>query len=664
MKVLITGVTGFVGSHLADFLLEKEDIEIYGTERWRSRTENIEHIKDRVKLTECDIRDASSVKKLIENIKPDKIFHLAAQSFVLTSWHAPQETLTTNIIGELNVFEAVRELGINPIIQIAGSSEEYGLVEENELPVKETNPLRPLSPYAVSKVGQDLLGYQYYKSYGLNIVRTRGFNHSISKDTPVLVKFPETSLLDILEIEDIRRCRKKVRQELWEDLELEVWDGDKFTPILNMSAHPIRQPKEIRIINIHQAAVKVTEGHSLIDKYGNEVRADTISKEDELYLNNFPELSKLTKVNNDLAWFYGFFIAEGSIVKRKNKDQFRIKISNKNPDLIKRCQRIILENFGLSCSINAERDGIFSLRVKEESYLLGTHRSPATRLANYLRGEIYTHNGFKRIPRIILNSTKETCIGFLRGFNQGDGLVASSYSPKREFRQFTTESPTLCLGLCYLVHSALGLGYSVSYEDRRDKGYYHIYIHSQNPGGEHLEKKKGIVKKHLVKEYKDAVYDIETESHRFMAGGVVVHNTGPRRGEVFVCSDFAKQIAKIEKKKQEPVISVGNLEAIRDFTDVRDMVKAYWLATEKVKPGEVYNICSGKGWKIKEVLDILLSLTKEKIEVKQDPKKMRPSDVPVLIGDSTKFRKATGWKPEIPFEKTLEDLLNYWRERT
>jgi GDP-4-dehydro-6-deoxy-D-mannose reductase len=174
MKVLITGVTGFVGSHLADFLLEKEDIEIYGTERWRSRTENIEHIKDRVKLTECDIRDASSVKKLIEKIKPDKIFHLAAQSFVLTSWHAPQETLTTNIIGELNVFEAVRELGINPIIQIAGSSEEYGLVEENELPVKETNPLRPLSPYAVSKVGQDLLGYQYYKSYGLNIVRTRG----------------------------------------------------------------------------------------------------------------------------------------------------------------------------------------------------------------------------------------------------------------------------------------------------------------------------------------------------------------------------------------------------------------------------------------------------------------------------------------------------------
>lgn len=316
MKVLITGITGFAGSHLADFLLERGDIKVYGTERWRSRTENIEHIKDRITLMGCDIRDASSVKKLIEKIKPDRIFHLAAQSFVLSSWHAPQETLTTNIIGELNVFEAVRELGINPLIQIAGSSEEYGLLKEDELPVKETNLLKPLSPYAVSKVAQDLLGYQYYKSYGLKIIRTRGFNHS-----------------------------------------------------------------------------------------------------------------------------------------------------------------------------------------------------------------------------------------------------------------------------------------------------------------------------------------------------------GPRRGEVFVCSDFARQIARIERKQQKPIVYVGNLEAIRDFTDVRDMVRAYWLATEKGRPGEVYNICSGKGYRIREVLDILLSLSKEEIEVRQDPEKMRPSDIPVLIGDSTKFRGATGWKPEIPFEKTLEDLLNYWRER-
>lgn len=317
MRVLITGITGFVGSHLAEFLLKKKDVEVFGIERWRSDQTNIHGIKDKITFIECDIRDFSSVKKVIQNVKPSKIFHLAAQSFVPTSWNAPAETLHTNIIGELNLFEAVRESNIDPWIQIACSSEEYGKVYPNELPITEKNILRPLSPYAVSKVGQDMLGYQYHQSYGLKIIRTRGFNH-----------------------------------------------------------------------------------------------------------------------------------------------------------------------------------------------------------------------------------------------------------------------------------------------------------------------------------------------------------TGPRRGDVFVSSNFCKQVALIEKKKQKPVIKVGNLDAIRDFTDVRDMVRAYWLSTEgKCKPGEAYNICTGKGYKIKDIISILLKLTKSKIKIEKDPSRIRPSDVPVLIGDNSKFVKATGWKPTIPFEKTLEDLLNYWRER-
>jgi len=316
MKALITGITGFVGSHLAEYLLEMKGVEVSGIERWRSKTENIDHLKKKINFIECDMRDASSMEKAIKSIKPDKIFHLAAQSFVPTSWHAPAETLSTNIIGQLNLFGAVRETGMNPWIQIAGSSEEYGMVYENELPIKETNPFRPLSPYAVSKIGQDFLAYQYWASYKLKVVRTRGFNH-----------------------------------------------------------------------------------------------------------------------------------------------------------------------------------------------------------------------------------------------------------------------------------------------------------------------------------------------------------TGPRRGDVFVESTFAKQIAEIEKGKKEPVVYVGNLEARRDYTDVRDMVRAYWLATEKCEPGEVYNICTGNVWKVQNILDYLISLSKLKVTVKQDPARMRPSDVPVLVGDNSKFVKATGWKPEIPFEQTLTDLLNYWRER-
>lgn len=321
MKVLITGITGFVGSHLAEYILDNfSQIEIHGLKRHRSKMENIEHLDGKLRLHDCDIKDAHNVYFIIEEVKPDFIFHLAAQSYVPTSWEAPAETLHTNIIGQTNLFEAVRKFragGYDPVIQIAGSSEEYGLVFEKEIPIREDNPLRPLSPYAVSKVTQDYLAYQYFKTYGLRTIRTRAFNHS-----------------------------------------------------------------------------------------------------------------------------------------------------------------------------------------------------------------------------------------------------------------------------------------------------------------------------------------------------------GPRRGEVFVDSNFAKQIALIEKGKKEPVISVGNLEAVRDFTDVRDIVIAYWLSVKKCKPGEVYNISSGKGWRIKDVLTSLIKMsTKQEIKIKQDPQRMRPSDNPILVGDSSKFRKETGWRPKISYEETLQAMLDYWRER-
>lgn len=141
------------------------------------------------------------------------------------------------------------------------------------------------------------------------------------------------------------------------------------------------------------------------------------------------------------------------------------------------------------------------------------------------------------------------------------------------------------------------------------------------------------------------------------------NHTGPRRGPVFVVSDFAKQIADIEKGIKKPVMRVGNLEAERDFTDVRDMVGAYLLSLEKGKPGEVYNICSETSWRVGDMLDKLLSMTDADIKVEQDPARLRPSDVPRLQGDCTKFKKDTGWSPSIPFETTLKDILDYWRQR-
>jgi GDP-4-dehydro-6-deoxy-D-mannose reductase len=317
MRALITGITGFAGSHLAEYLLaEQPGVEVYGTFRWRSRMDNVEHLDRKIKLVEADLRDYSSMHHALETTRPDFIFHLAAQSFVPSSWNAPNDTIVTNASGQTNLFEAIRILELDPVVQIACSSEQYGLVLPDEVPISETNPLRPLSPYAVSKVAQDFLGYQYHQSYGLKVVRTRGFNH-----------------------------------------------------------------------------------------------------------------------------------------------------------------------------------------------------------------------------------------------------------------------------------------------------------------------------------------------------------TGPRRGQVFVTSNFCSQVAAIELGLQEPIIRVGNIEAIRDFTDVRDMVRAYWLAVTKARPGEVYNIASGKGIRIREMLDLVLSFSRAKVRTEVDPTRLRPSDVEILIGDSSKFRADTGWEPQIPFEQTVRDLLDYWRQK-
>lgn len=314
-RAFVTGIAGFVGSHMAELLLAR-GWEVWGLFRTRSKTDNIGGIIDKLHLVDADLMDAHSLYAAFVKARPDAIFHLAAQSFVPTSWSSPSVTLETNIIGTANLFEAVRQAKLDPVIQIACSSEEYGLVHPDEVPIKETNPLRPQSPYGVSKVAMDYLGYQYHCSYGMRILRTRGFNH-----------------------------------------------------------------------------------------------------------------------------------------------------------------------------------------------------------------------------------------------------------------------------------------------------------------------------------------------------------TGPRRGDTFVTSNFAKQIATIEKGDAEPVMRVGNLEAVRDWTDVRDMVAGYLVAIDRCDPGEDYNICSGRGVRVGDMLDILLSHARVKVKVEQDPARLRPSEVPVLIGDNTKFRRKTDWDTTIPFETTMLDLLNYWRGR-
>jgi len=316
MRILITGITGFVGSHLTEWALSR-GADVIGALRWRSNTEHIEHLRDRLTLIQSELRELSSARDLVERARPDYIVHLAAQSFVGASWQTPAETLMTNAIGQMNLFEAIRQLGSASRFLVIGSSEEYGLVEPDELPIRETNPLRPLSPYAVSKVTQDLMGFQYFKSYGLDIVRARAFHH-----------------------------------------------------------------------------------------------------------------------------------------------------------------------------------------------------------------------------------------------------------------------------------------------------------------------------------------------------------TGPRRSDNFSTSTFARQIAEIEAGLREPVVVAGDLKPVRDFSDVRDIVRGYWELLERGTAGEVYNLCSGVDWTIERMLTFLISQSSVPgIEIRTDAARLRPSDVPVLRGSYEKIARAVGWRPRIPLEQTLTDLLDYWRQR-
>jgi GDP-mannose 4,6-dehydratase len=183
-KVLITGITGMVGSHLADYLLENTDWEIFGLCRWRSPLDNIDGLLPlinsgkRIHLLYGDLRDYLSIHEALRKSQPDYVFHLAAQSYPKTSFDSPLDTFETNIQGTANVLEALRKNDIDAITHVCASSEVFGRVSKEKLPIDEECSFHPASPYAISKVGTDLIGRYYAEAYNMNVMTTRMFTHT------------------------------------------------------------------------------------------------------------------------------------------------------------------------------------------------------------------------------------------------------------------------------------------------------------------------------------------------------------------------------------------------------------------------------------------------------------------------------------------------------
>ncbi|MCX7360111.1 MAG: GDP-mannose 4,6-dehydratase [Alphaproteobacteria bacterium] len=183
-KALITGITGMVGSHLADYLLAETDWDICGMARWRSPLDNISHLLvranqgDRLRLIHGDLRDSLSMMHVVRETKPDYVFHLAAQSFPKTSFEAPIETYDTNVEGTHRLLEALRQHAPEAVIHVCASSEVFGRVPKEKLPINEECTFHPASPYAISKVGTDLIGRYFAEAYGMTVMTTRMFTHT------------------------------------------------------------------------------------------------------------------------------------------------------------------------------------------------------------------------------------------------------------------------------------------------------------------------------------------------------------------------------------------------------------------------------------------------------------------------------------------------------
>ena len=226
-RAMITGITGMVGSHLADYLLAHTGWEIYGMCRWRSPQDNVRHLlrraekKDRLHFIYGDLKDSFSLQKALTEAKPDYVFHLAAQSYPRTSFDAPLDTLDTNILGTARLLEAIRACGLNPIIHVCSSSEVYGRVSADKLPINEDCLIHGASPYAISKIGTDHLGRFYAEAYGMKIMTTRMFTHTGPRRGDVFVESSFAKQIALIEtglIEPVIKVGNLKSMRTWADV--------------------------------------------------------------------------------------------------------------------------------------------------------------------------------------------------------------------------------------------------------------------------------------------------------------------------------------------------------------------------------------------------------------------------------------------------------------
>jgi GDPmannose 4,6-dehydratase len=674
---LITGITGQDGSYLAELLLEK-DYEVHGIVRRSSliNTHRIDHIYDKINLHYGDLTDSTNLVRVIQQVQPDEIYNLGAESHVKVSFEMPEYTGQVDALGTLRILEAVRLLGLENKTRIyqASTSEMYGLVQE--IPQTETTPFYPRSPYGVAKLYGYWIVKNYRESYGMYACSGILFNHEcFDSNTPLIIR--KNDMVDVCYIRSLLPERSNIDKEnsvISKSVDnLEVWNGSRFVQVKTITRRKLNtldaDNRYKTNYNTRNGNVKVTPNHKLITESFNKKEARDIDIGENLKHGQFPKIDSSVNLTVEEAELYGMLVGDGYVSGHS------IRLSNNDVDLRKRFLDLCKSVFGYY-SYSESLGNKTEYGHSDSISIFGISKNKKLSIVD----EIYdSRTKHKKVPMRIINAPKNIKEAFMNGYYACDGLKKDKC--KYKYKSIKTNSPVLAQGLLVLMNDISGQSYNINVFSQNSREYYQINFHSddENKKGSHLMKNAVELKKNTVvdNEQKCFVYDIETDCGYLNAGvGTLVVGNSPRRGETFVTRKITQGLSRISTGQQD-ILYLGNLNAKRDWGHAKDFVEAMWLMLQQDEPDD-YVIATGEQYSVKEFVEAAAPYFGMKIEwmgeglnevgfdwntkkpiIKVDSKYFRPAEVETLLGDATKAKQKLGWEPKISFEQLVEDMCIY-----
>lgn len=680
MNIFITGITGFVGSHLADYIVENyPQNQVYGLVRWRSPLDNISHLirENKITLLQGDLLDLPSIERAFQACRPGIVFHLAAQSYVPYSYEAPISTLQTNVIGSANLFSAAGEMAGVPTIHVCSCYDEETkvLTQRGFLGYEEINESD--SVVAIDPITEDVRYFPISKVFIYNYsgkmrhLQTRSIDLLVTPNHMILSKKKRNRELKFERADSILPTARRFLPEgkhvgkkedsfvignkcydikdVFYLLGLYIGDGYSGTQVKEIELKSgLRRSEYLRrcrggdgqfisktfkegVVGTcasHRNFLAIPEGDKArwkaiecLDRMGisHSCYKNSIYFTSKAFVDFFDQVthSALTKKIPKWAFEYDYeildYLYEGLIDSDGSYHVAGERFSTSSPDLA--------TDFFQLCLYT----GRFATMSPREGRHPKIDERIITAKTNYLFSISFGSKLFRG-----KNITIEDYSGYVWCLEVPN---ASNFAVRRNGK----------IAFCGNSSEVYGQPEYTPIDEE----------HPLNPVSPYGVSKAAM---DMLAYSEFIAHDLPTIRTRAFT------HSGPRRGNIFVASTFAKQIAEVEAGLRD-IVYVGNLDSIRTFCDVRDMVHAYWMAIQYCILGEVYNVGGNETISIGEMLDILKCLSTAKIIAKIDPALLRPADVTLQIPDISKFQKATGWAPIIPLDQTLKDLLDYHRER-